>query len=57
MLLLFHLILEVDSILQKITKLKDFDIAITIVSKKPEIPILMVEYSTAVPTDDHKMQI
>ena len=50
-------ILEVDSILQKITKLKDFDIAITIISKKQEIPILMVEYSTAVPTDDHKMQI
>ena len=49
-------ILEVDSILQKITKLKDFDIAITIISKKQEIPILMVEYSTAVPTDDHKMQ-
>lgn len=47
---------ESDSILQKITKLKDFDIAITIVSKEQEIPILMVEYSTAVPTDDHKMQ-
>lgn len=49
-------ILQTDSILQRITKLKDFDIAITIVSQGKEIPILMVEYSTAVPTDDHKMQ-
>lgn len=49
-------ILESDSILQKITKLKDFDIAISIISQNKEIPILMVEYSTAVPTDDHKMQ-
>lgn len=49
-------ILESDSILQKITKLKDFDIAITIISRKQEIPILMVEYSTAATTDDHKMQ-
>lgn len=49
-------ILETDSILQKITKLKDFDIAISVVSQGKEIPILMVEYSTAVPTDDHKMQ-
>lgn len=49
-------ILQTDSILQRITKLKDFDIAITIVSQSKEIPILMVEYSTAVPTDDHKMQ-
>ena len=49
-------ILESDSILQKITKLKDFDIAITIISRKQEIPILMVEYSTASTTDDHKMQ-
>lgn len=49
-------ILESDSILQKITKLKDFDIAISIISQNKEIPILMIEYSTAVPTDDHKMQ-
>lgn len=45
-----------DSILQKITKLKDFDVIITIVSHNQETPILLVEYSTAVPTDDHKMQ-
>ena len=40
---------ESDSILQKITKLKDFDIAITIVSKEQETPILMVEYSRLEP--------
>lgn len=45
-----------DSILQKITKLKDFDLVISIISHNKEIPILLVEYSTAVPTDDHKMQ-
>lgn len=45
-----------DSILQKIIKLKDFDIVITILSNSYEIPILLIEYSTAVPTDDHKMQ-
>lgn len=45
-----------DSILQKITKLKDFDLVISIISHNKEIPILFVEYSTAVPTDDHKMQ-
>lgn len=47
---------ESDSVLQKITKLKDFDIVISILSWGREIPILLVEYSTAVPTDDHKMQ-
>lgn len=45
-----------DSILQKITKLKDFDLVISIISHNKEIPILLVEYSAAVPTDDHKMQ-
>ena len=49
-------IVESDSLLQKITKLKDFDIVISIISQGREIPILLVEYSTAVPTDDHKMQ-
>lgn len=49
-------LLESDSILQKITKLKDFDIVISIISHSKELPILLVEYSTAVPTDDHKMQ-
>ena len=47
---------ESDSILQKITKFKDFDIIISLISQSKEIPILLVEYSTAVPTDDHKMQ-
>ena len=32
-------ILQTDSILQRITKLKDFDIAITIVSQGKEIPL------------------
>lgn len=49
-------LLESDSLLQKIMKLKDFDIIITILSDSNEFPILLVEYSTAVPTDDHKMQ-
>ncbi|MCX2717428.1 hypothetical protein OQH61_06740 [Helicobacter sp. MIT 21-1697] len=49
-------ILKTDSNLQKIAKLKDFDIVITILSNSYEIPILLIEYSTAVPTDDHKMQ-
>lgn len=48
--------LETDSTLLKILKLKSFDLAVSIVSAHSEIPILLVEYSTAVPTDDHKMQ-
>ena len=32
-------ILQTDSILQRITKLKDFDIAITVISQGKEIPI------------------
>lgn len=47
---------KMDSILQKVTKFKDFDIIISLISQDKEIPILLVEYSTAVPTDDHKMQ-
>ena len=47
---------KTNSILQKITKFKDFDIIISLISQGKEIPILLVEYSTAVPTDDHKMQ-
>ena len=49
-------ILDTDSKLFKILKLKNFDLAISIISDDNEIPILLVEYSTAVPTDDHKMQ-
>lgn len=48
--------LETDSALLKILKLKSFDLVISIISSDGEIPILLVEYSTAVPTDDHKMQ-
>lgn len=40
----------------KILDFKKFDLIITIVSGEKEIPILVIEYSTAVPTDDHKMQ-
>lgn len=46
-----------NSKLSKILKLKNFDLAISIISENNnEIPILLIEYSTAVPTDDHKMQ-
>ncbi|BCZ18349.1 hypothetical protein NHP190003_16310 (plasmid) [Helicobacter sp. NHP19-003] len=45
-----------DSQLLRILKLKSFDLAISIISNNSEIPILLIEYSTAVPTDDHKMQ-
>ncbi|KLI44473.1 hypothetical protein SZ52_01720 [Brachyspira hyodysenteriae] len=41
---------------RKILDFKKFDLVITIISEEKEIPILVVEYSTAVPTDDHKMQ-
>ncbi|WP_231860254.1 hypothetical protein [Helicobacter himalayensis] len=49
-------LLATDSILQRISKLKDFDVIVTILCDSKEFPILLVEYSTAVPTDDHKMQ-
>lgn len=50
-------ILPLDSKLSKILKLKNFDLAISIITRdNDEIPILLIEYSTAVPTDDHKMQ-
>ena len=45
-----------DSQLLKILKLKSFDLALSVIVGNSEIPILLVEYSTAVPTDDHKMQ-
>lgn len=45
-----------DSLIDKIRKCKDVDVLISAISDNKEYPILMVEYSTAVPTDDHKMQ-
>lgn len=47
---------ESDSLISRIRKCKDVDVLITAISDKKEYPLLMVEYSTAVPTDDHKMQ-
>lgn len=45
-----------DSIIDRIRKVKDVDVLISAISEGKEHPLLMVEYSTAVPTDDHKMQ-
>ncbi len=45
-----------DSVVDKIRKIKDIDVLITAVSNNNEYPLLIIEYSTAVPTDDHKMQ-
>jgi len=45
-----------DSLVDRIRKVKDVDVLITAISAGAEHPILMIEYSTAVPTDDHKMQ-
>lgn len=45
-----------DSLVSRIRKSKDVDVLLTVVSNNREFPLLMVEYSTAVPTDDHKMQ-
>lgn len=45
-----------DSIIDRIRKVKDVDVLITAISQNKEYPLLLVEYSTAVPTDDHKMQ-
>ncbi len=47
---------ETDSIVTRIRKSKDVDVLITAISDNQEYPLLMVEYSTAVPTDDHIMQ-
>lgn len=47
---------DTDSLTARIRKCKDVDVLITAISNNAEYPILMVEYSTAVPTDDHKMQ-
>lgn len=45
-----------DSVIDRIRKVKDADVLISALSGDKEHPLLMVEYSTAVPTDDHKMQ-
>ena len=45
-----------DSLVSRIRKSKDVDVLVTAICNNKEIPLLMVEYSTAVPTDDHKMQ-
>jgi hypothetical protein len=44
------------SIIDKIRSIKDIDILVTFVCENSEYPIALIEYSTAVPTDDHKMQ-
>ena len=49
-------IVSSDSLVSRIRKSKDVDVLITAICNNQEIPLLMVEYSTAVPTDDHKMQ-
>lgn len=49
-------ITSTDSLIERIRKSKDVDVLLTVISDKKEYPLLMVEYSTAVPTDDHKMQ-
>jgi hypothetical protein len=49
-------IVSSDSLVSRIRKSKDVDVLITAICNDQEIPLLMVEYSTAVPTDDHKMQ-
>lgn len=45
-----------DPLIDRIRKVKDIDVLITAISENKEYPLLLVEYSTAVPTDDHKMQ-
>lgn len=45
-----------DSLIDRIRKVKDIDVLITVVSNGEEYPLIAIEYSTAVPTDDHKMQ-
>ena len=47
---------DTDSLIDRIRKIKDVDILVTAIDKNEEYPLLMIEYSTAVPTDDHKMQ-
>ena len=45
-----------DSIIDRIRKVKDIDVLVTFITNNNEYPLLLIEYSTAVPTDDHRMQ-
>lgn len=46
-----------DSLVERLRKVKDIDVLISAINDKDkEYPLLIVEYSTAVPTDDHRMQ-
>lgn len=47
---------SVDSLVDRIRKSKDVDVLIAAICGEAEFPLLMIEYSTAVPADDHKMQ-
>ena len=49
-------LVESESIINRIRKIKDIDLLITAVYNDSEYPLLLIEYSTAVPTDDHIMQ-
>lgn len=44
------------SLVAQVKKKKDFDALISIISEGKEYPIIMIEYSTAFPTDDHALQ-
>ncbi|MDR0850018.1 MAG: hypothetical protein LBN07_00860 [Christensenellaceae bacterium] len=45
-----------NSVVARIRKSKDYDILVTVISGAKELPLFAVEYSTAAPPDDHKMQ-
>ncbi|WP_400205422.1 hypothetical protein [Candidatus Methanarcanum hacksteinii] len=45
-----------DNVVNRIITAKKTDLMITALSKDIECPLLVIEYSTAVPTDDHIMQ-
>ena len=45
-----------ESLVTRIRKIKDIDIMVTSLTENMEIPLVLIEYSTAVPTDDHIMQ-
>lgn len=45
-----------DTMIDRIRKVKDIDVFITVLCAGNEFPVLLVEYSSSIPTDDHKMQ-
>lgn len=51
-----RIILDTDSLLDRVRKVKDIDVLISAIDNDEEYPLLIVEYSTAVPTDGHRMQ-